>query len=185
MKSTIAIYLFILMVATSCSTVNKGFIAKHKKKKIHLTEFSESTIKIGYETDLAITYFRKNDILNLVDRKLNGREINQRRDYQLINDLKKTSETIANLESDKIIKHWFGAETPFDSTAYFLAGEIDGNIYRNLILEGKAMVFNKSEKVYEKIIYYHFVRDRLGGEDCYYTFENRVEFHRQLIALGE
>jgi len=56
---------------------------------------------------------------------------------------------------------------------------------KDLILKGKVEVLNKKTKNFETRIIYHFVRDQLGGEDCFYTFENREEFHRQLIRLGE
>lgn len=185
MKSTIAIYLFILMVTTSCSTVNKGFIAKHKKKKIHLTEFSEPTIKIGYETDSAIIYFGVHDMIRTTEDILSSGKLQPRWDYRTIEDLKKNLKFLQSIKNDLIVENWQNQKDSIDIDLYNFSGFIDQWIFKDYLFDHMAMVWNKSKKRYEKIIYYHFVRDRLGGEYCYYTFENGVEFHRQLIALGE
>ena len=116
---------------------------------------------------------------------MSSKKLNPRFDYRLINDLKTNLDSLKKIQRDILVHHWQNQKDSIDLKSYDFAGFIDQWILKDLILKGKTEIWNKSAKQFEKRITYHFVKDQLGGQDCYYTFQNGSEFHRQLIALGE
>ena len=141
--------------------------------------------KIGYETDSAIIYIGQTDAIKQTEKLLLSKKLNPRFDYRLINHLKTNLDSLKEIQKDILVHHWQNHENPIDLKSYDFAAFIDQWILKDLILEGKTEIWNKSAKQFEKRITYHFVKDQLGGQNCYYTFQNGSEFHRQLLGLGE
>lgn len=183
MKHLITILTLTLFL--NCSTsFGQDFIKKHKTKKLNLTSLTDS-IKIGYETDSAIVYFGLNDMIKTIEDILNSGKLQPRWDYKTIADLKDNLRIIQDINKDLIVKHWQNQKDSIDLDSYKIAGFIDQWIFKDHLFDKKAEVWNKVGKRYERVVFYNFIKDRLGGEQCYYTFEDKTVFHRQLIALGE
>ena len=174
----------IILLLSSCVSSNNGFTARHKKKKITLLPISDQ-VKIGYETEKAIIYIGKKDAISLTERLLSNKGLDPRFDKITINDLQSNLDSLKLIYHDFTVQHWMAKKSNFNLHDYNFAGFIDQWILKDLILKGNAEVVNKAFKENEERVTYHFVRDRLGGKQCYYTFENGIEFHRQIIALGE
>ena len=178
------IYIFSLLILSSCSSLSKGFVVRHKTKKINLTGINDS-IKIGYETDSAVIYLGLTDIKQRTEQILNSGKFNPRWDYETINDFKKNLSILEDLENDVVLEHWQNQKDSVNIEEYGLAGFIDQWMLKDLIFDKKAEVWNKFKNKFESKIIFHHIRDRLGGEQYYFTFDNGKEFHRQIIALGE
>jgi len=183
MDRKILIGIISVLVFISCATKNE-FIANYKKKNIKLTSVSNQ-IRIGYETDKAIIYLGRDDAIAIAEKLLSNTELDPIYQRTTINDLKNNLDTLQNLQKDKLVQHWKAKRSNFNLYDYNFAGFIDQWIMKRVVMKGKAEIFNKVSNKYEKRIAYNFIQDKLGGEQCYYTFNNGVEFHRQLIALGE
>jgi hypothetical protein len=181
-KSIIA--LIGILVLSSCAIDKTGFIIRHKKKNITLTTISDQ-IKIGYETDSAVIYIGQNDAIKQTEKLLSNKKLNARFDYRLIADFKSSLDSLKRINKNILIKHWLNQKVSIDIRSYDFAGFMDQWILKVLILKGKTEIWNKTSKKYEKRITYHYIKDQLGGESCYFTFENGNEFHHQLILLGE
>ena len=179
-KTTLTL-IFILINSIS---FGQDFIKKHKTDKISLTEISDS-IKIGFETDSAIIYFGVHDMIKTIDDILSSGKLQPRWDYRTIDDLKKNLNFLQGVKRDLIVKHWQNQKDSIDIDLYDIAGFIDQWIFKDYLFDKKAIVWNKAQNRYENIVYYNFIEDRLGGQQCYYTFEDKTVFHRQIIALGE
>jgi hypothetical protein len=174
-----------LIIFLICSTsFGQDFIKKHKTKKISLTSVTDS-IKIGYETDSAIVYFGLNDMIETIEDILNSGKLEPRWDYRTIDDLKDNLKILQSINKALIVKHWQNQKDSIDLDSYNIAGFIDQCIFKDYIFDKKAEVWNKRDKKFEHIVFYNFIKDRLGGEQCYYTFEDKTIFHRQIIVLGE
>jgi hypothetical protein len=179
-KSTIG--LICILLAVSCTVNKTGFIVSHKKKHINLTAISDQP-KIGYETDSAIIYLGQNDAVQLTESLLTGRKPNF--EPRLKKDLQVNLDYLRIINKDTLVQHWQNQMNSTDYQTYDLAGFIDQWLLKDLILKGKAEIWNKSTIKLEYTIIYHAVKDKLGGQSCYFTFQNGSEFHRQIIALGE
>jgi hypothetical protein len=179
--NTIITLIFILISSLS---FGQDFIKKHKTDKITLTEIKDS-IKIGFETDSAIIYFGVNDMTKTIEDILSSGKLQPRWDYRTIDDLKGNLKFLQSIKSDLIVKDWQSQRDSVNIDLYNISGFIDQWIFKDYLFDKKAEVWNKAQNRYEKIIYYNFIEDRLGGEQCYYTFEDKTVFHRQIIALGE
>jgi len=173
-----------ILVFNSCSVDKTGFTVRHRKKNIRTNSISNQ-IKIGYETENAIIYIGQLDAIETTEKKLSGKNLDPRFDKETISGLKNNLETLKKIQKEIIVQHWLKMQKGFYINDYNFASFIDQWLLKELILKGKAEILNKKTNNFEKRIVYHFVRDQLGGEDCFYTFENGVEFHRQLIRLGE
>jgi hypothetical protein len=173
-----------ILIFASCATDKTGFIVRHKKKNITLTSIHDQH-KIGYETDSAIIYIGQNDAIMQTEKLLSNRKLNSRFDHSLTNDLKTNLDSLEHIQSDIVLQNWKNQKDSIDLKSYYFEGFIDQWILQDLILKGKAEIWNKSNKRFEKQITYHFVRDQLGGESCFYTFKNGTEFYRQILGLGE
>lgn len=184
MDKRLIIGLIGILIFVSCTADKTGFTVRHKKKKITLTSISDQS-KIGYETDSAIIYIGQNDAIKHTEKLLSSKKLDPRFDYRLISELKTNLDSLRKIQKDILVQHWQNQKDTIYLKSYDLAGFIDQWILKDLILKGKTEIWNKSTKKFEKQIIYHFVKDQLGGEDCYFTFQNGSEFHRQLILLGE
>gem|GEM_PF-3735005 len=169
---------------SSCSIDKTGFTVRHKKNNIRINSISNQ-IKIGYETENAIIYIGQLDAIETTKKKLSDRKLDPRFDKETIDRLKSNLDTLKKIQKEFIVQHWLTKQKGFYIHNYNFASFIDQWILKELILKGKTEILNKKNKNFETRIVYHFVRDQLGGEDCFYTFENGEEFHRQLIRLGE
>lgn len=173
-----------ILILVSCAVHRDGFIASDRKKNIKLTSIS-GQLKIGYETDSAIIYIGQLDAVLQTEKLLSSKKLNPRFDNRLIVDLNKNLDALRKIRTDTLFQHWQNQKDSVDIKSYEFAGFIDQSILRDLILKGKTEVWNKTTKRFEKMIIYHFIKDKLGGESCTYSFQNGTEFHRQQIALGE
>lgn len=143
------------------------------------------SIKIGYETDSAIIYFGLNDIIQKNKNLLDSKEFDDRWDHQVIDQFKMNLEFLYEVQDDLVVQHWANKDKFKDQRLYDLSGFIDQWVFKGLMFDGKAEVWNKSSNNFESKIKYHYVKDRLGGENAFYTFADGKEFHNQIIALGE
>jgi len=184
MMSKLIIGLIGFLVFSSCSIDKTGFTVRHKKKNIKIYSISNQ-IKIGYETENAIIYIGQIDAIETTEKKLSDKNLDPRFDKETIDGLKSNLDTLRKLQKEITVEHWLIKQKGFFINNYNFASFIDQWILKELILKGKTEILNKKTKKFETRIVYHFVRDQLGGEDCFYTFESGEEFHRQLIRLGE
>jgi hypothetical protein len=174
----------LLLLFTSCSIIGNGTRAKHTSRAVRINGIGEGH-KIGYETDSAIVYFSLTDLKNQVDKLLNSKKLDPRWDYRTIAQLKKNKEFLDFIKNDILVKHWQNQKSDMNAEEYELAGLIDQFIFKEFLLEGKAELWNKRFKRFEERVIYNFVKDRFGTESAYYTLQNGMEFHRQIIKLGE
>ena len=130
-------------------------------------------------------FIGKNDIIRQFEKLLCNKKFDSRFDNKQLNEFKTVFDSIGKINQDIIVIDWHKQKSPIDIKSYDFAGFIDQWILKKLVLKGKSQIWNKSTNMYENRIIYHFVRDQLGGESCYYTFPNGNEFHHQLIVLGE
>jgi hypothetical protein len=178
------LFLFGILFLCSSTAVNKGSNEKHKKKNINLNSII-GQVKLGFETNLAIIYLGQLDTKKKIEKLISRKKHTQQFDPELINEFNSYLDTISRLKTDLIIQSWKDQEKNIDIKSYMLAGFLDQWVLKDLILERKVEVWNKSLNIFEKKITYHFVRDRFGSENCYYTFQNGLEFHNQILTLGE
>ncbi len=177
MSHSKAILILIFILISSLST-GKDFIKKHKTDKITLVEISDS-IKIGFETDSAIIYFGVHDMIKTVEDILCSGKLQSRSAYRTIDDLKNNLNFLQSIRYDINVKHWQNLQKDsINIDLYNIAEFIDQWIFKDYLFDKKVMVWNKAQSRYEKIVYYNFIKDRLGGEQCYYTFEEKTVFHR-------
>lgn len=184
MAKRLIIGLISVLVISSCTVSKNGFVKRHMKQNITLTSIEEQ-IKIGYETDSAIIYFGQNDAIKQTEKFLSSGFLDSRIQYCLINDLKANLDSLRKIQKDILVVHWRNQKDSTNLKSKDFAEFIDQWILKDLILNRKTEIWNKLSKKFEKRITYHYLKDILGGEECYYTFQNGIEFHRQLIALGE
>lgn len=185
MGKRLIIGLISISIFVSCAVVDKtGFVVRHEKKNIVLTSISDQP-KIGYETDHAIIYLGQKDAIKQVEELLSSGKLHPRFQDRLINDLKINLDSLKKIQQDILVNHWQNQKEENDKKNYDFAEFIDKWILKDLILKGKTEIWNKSIKRFEKRITYHFFEDQFGGESCYYTFRNKLEFHRQILLLGE
>ncbi|WP_289056198.1 hypothetical protein [Carboxylicivirga marina] len=180
--SSIIFTLFIFLICSN--SFGQDFIKKHKSKKVSLASITDS-IKIGYETDSAIVYFGKNEIEKTIKSVLGSGKLEPRWDYRTIDNLKNNLKFLKTIQNDMVVNHWQNQTDSIDIDLYDFAGFIDQWIFKDYLFDNKAEVWNKRDDKFERIVFYNFIEDRLGGEQCYYTFEDKTIFHRQIIALGE
>ncbi len=184
MRSSNRILTVILILICSLS-FGQELIKKHKSDKINLTDIKDS-IKIGFETDSAIIYFGVHDMIKTIEGILSSSKLQPRWDYRTIDDLKNNLKFLQSIRGDLNVKHWQNQQKDSINIDFYKIAEfIDQWIFKDYLFDRKAIVWNKAQNRYEEIVYYNFIEDRLGGEQCYYTFENKTVFHRQIIALGE
>ena len=176
--------LTLILILISSLSFGQDFIKTHKTDKINLKEIKDS-IKVGYETDSAIIYFGLNDMIKTIEDILNSGKLKPRWENRTIDDLKNNLKFLQSIKKDLIVKHWQNKNDSIVIDLYNIAGFIDQWIFKDYLFDRKAIVWNKAQNRYEKIVYYNTIEDRLGGEQCYYTFEDKTVFHRQIIALGE
>ena len=172
-----------IMILGSCSIINRGFIVRHKTKKINLKGIEDS-VKIGYETDSAIVYFGLKDIKEVANDILVNDGLDQY-DNGAIEMIQIKIADLDKINSSFNVNHINSEVLWTDLDKYKLSCFINDWVFKKLIFKKKAEVFNKEKKIYETQIVYHFVRDRLGSESCYYTFNDGKQFHYQMITLGE
>lgn len=153
---------------------------KQIQKNIKLKGISNQ-YKIGYETDSAIIYIGQLDAIDLT-KKLIAKE----KDINFKNDFKSNLDRLEKVNSYILVIHW---QNQKDTVEFMknqeFAGFIDQWLLKELILKGKTEIWNKNLKKFEEKIIYHFIKDMLGGETCYFNFKNGTEFHRQVLLLGE
>jgi len=184
MKKSLVIFISLLIIS-SCSSCKSGFVVKHKQKDIKLKGVKDS-IKIGFETDSAIIYFGYNDIKEVTKRKLVRNAFYPKLSYEQTEEIKINLKFLDQIRTDKSFRYSIDSNAePIDYETFMFTNFISQYIFRELILNKRADVFNKGTKDYEKAITYHFYKDRFGGETCFYTFENKQQFHWQMITLGE
>jgi hypothetical protein len=171
-----------VLVVASCAVDKTGFILRHRKKNINLTSITDQH-KIGYETDSAIIFIGQNDGVQLIENLLSERRRNF--DNKLNSELKLYLDFIKKIQSDTVVQHWGNRLNYNEFQTYDLAGFIDQWLLKDLILKGKTEIWNKSTKKPETRVTYHFVKDKLGGKACYFTFQSGSKFHSQIITLGE
>ncbi|WP_103070570.1 hypothetical protein [Aquimarina sediminis] len=173
-----------VMILCSCVFTKNGLFSRYKKRNINLTSIS-GQVKIGYETEKAIIYFGKQDVISFTERLLMNKKLDPRFDRDIINDLKNNLDTLRKVKNDFIVQHWMSKQRVFNLHDYDFAGFIDQWVFKDLILKGNSEVINKTSNETEEKVFYHYIRDKLGNEECYYSFKSGVEFHTQVIALGE
>ena len=184
MKIIITIGLLSSFFLVSCGTLKNVFTPRHKTNTIDLVSIDEQT-KIGYETEKVIIYFGKKDVIAKTEKLLSANEIDPRKNRETLNELRSNLDTLRLIDEKIVVKDWRRNHNETNLHEYSLAGFLDQWILHDLIISGNAEIWNKKEQRYENKIDYHFVRGKLGGEQCFYTFTNGIEFHRQIIALGE
>jgi len=184
MNKTIIIGLTNFLILFSCVSTKNEFITRHKKKNITLTSIVDQ-VKIGYETEKAIIYIGRQDAISLTEKFLSNKKLDPRFDKNKIVDLTSNLDTLKIISNELTVQHWMAKQITFNLHDYNFAGFVDQWILKELILKGKSEIWNKTTNKFEKRITYHFIKDQLGGEFCYYTFQDGTEFHRQIIALGE
>ena len=142
-------------------------------------------IEIGYKTDSAIIYFGQTDAIELTEELLETNRFSPGINREIINDLEKNLSYLKNVTNGEVILCWQNQKESIDYNKYEFAGLIDQFIIRDLLLKGKIEVLRLANNQYQKEIIYHYLKDKLGGIQCYYTFKNGNEFYRYIIALGE
>ena len=131
------------VILVSCTVSNNGFISKHKKKTIKLSNISQQ-IKVGYETKNAIIYVGKQDAMRLTEKLLSNKNLDHRFDEIIFNDLTKNLDTLNRIQNNTTVKHWQAKQSNFNLHDYNFVGFIDQWILKDLIIKGKAEVFNKT-----------------------------------------
>lgn len=159
------ILLILIFGILSCSS---SFIERTKKKTINLEPLPEHSLKVGVDNEIVLINFNRNDLIDLFESDL--KEWFDPRIKSYVDDLK-------SLKSDTIyIKDKSIGTLPLSE--YELK-------FHTLILNGKVEIENKETKDNLKRIKYKFTRDKLGGQNAYFYFENGNEFYKILLALGE
>ena len=166
MRNPIKYLSFILVVSIlSCSS---SFIVKADKTTINLEPLSKNTIKVGVDTGKYISYFSRNDLVDLFEK-----------DQEKWFDPRIESyvEDLRSLNSDTIFKK--------DKTVLTLQmAEYELKFY-DLLLDGKARIVNKKTQERLGQIECKFTRDKLGGENAYFYTQDGKEFYEIVIAFGE
>ncbi|WP_075590853.1 hypothetical protein [Labilibacter marinus] len=171
-----------ILFFNSCSAIGTLIGDRHQKKRIKLASITNQ-VKIGYETENAIIYVGKKDALKLTEKILSSNKYDPRFDKIIIEDLRLNLDSLKEVQEEIIFKHWLSKSSNFSLYDYNFAGYLDQWILQKLLLKGKAEVFNKEAKGFEQRIVFHFIKGSVGGEQCYYTFNNGIEFHRRIISL--
>lgn len=162
---------FIIIILTSVLTLSScgsSFIAKQKSRNIKVKPISNISIKVGTENEKVKILFDKGDLIQMFQKEYANYSdpgINQ-----IIKELKSyKNDFIFNDKNSKGKMNYSSFELMF----------------HELLKEGKTKILDKKTKTEIERFKYTFVRDKLGGEECYFSFKSGEEFYEITLALGE
>jgi len=166
MRNPIKYLSFILVSCIlSCSS---SFIVKTDKTTINLEPLSKNTIKVGIDTGKYISYFSRNDLVELFEKD-QEKWFDQR--------IESYVEDLRSLNSDTIFKN--------DETVLTLEMAEYGLKFYDLLLAGKARIINKETQERLGQIECKLTRDKLGGENAYFYTQDGIKFYEIVLAFGE
>jgi len=166
----------IIIVFTSCSVIRykiNPYYESQRTKTLRLKEFDD-TINIGFETNNAIIYVGKNDLIKILNLELESEvdEILQ----QFLIYLKGSDQSLFFSELDD--------EYTNEKFHLFHAALRWELLY--MAIENKFVkIFNKGNNTFETKINRVKYRESMGGVGVYYTFKDSEEiFFDHIIRLG-
>ena len=160
--------IILLTLVLTFSNCSSSFIARTKSRNIKLKGINENSIKVGTENNKVLILFDKNELLNLFEKEY--LDFNNPSSKERINELKSLKKNFIFKESE-----WKGK---MKYSSYEL-------MFHELLKKGKAEIFDKRKELNIYKIKYTFVEDKLGGQDCYFSFKNGNEFYEIVLAYGE
>ena len=153
------------MTLFGCS---KSFVVKNKKKDITLNQIEYNNPKISFENNLVIARFNVSDLINCYEKSLSEFESRE---------IKEEIVKLKSIENDTILD--------YEVNKNFVKFQEYNYYFHQLILDKKAEIIKKSDNQKLNKVKYHFMEDRLGGQQAVFYFEDGTEFYRVILRLGE